>query len=180
MDLSIHIESNVWNCEDGVWQIKPKQKANSLVGNFMRILMAQFNNATTSGKCIDISNTERSLGSSSYVHFIGGNATTNYGPVIGTGTTAVTLDDYKLETQVTTNWFYTNTTIGLATADDFFGVKITRSFVNWTGDSVDINEVGLYGYHPSGWYFMVERTLYDVTIPNNNGTTITYTIGITL
>lgn len=121
---------------------------------------------------------------------LGGVADNTYGIVVGTGSAAVTITDYKLGTIIVNgtgsgqlNYLTTSVTAPL-TSGSSRSFKIVRSFTNQSGANITVNEVGLYGisYIASQvflCYFCFDRTLNTFTINNGNTGTVTYTIQIT-
>ena len=69
----------------------------------------------------------------------------NYGIVVGSGTVAIALDDYDLDTPIlNATLAHGQSTMGAASiVGSYIEIPISRSFVNVTGSPVTINEVGL-------------------------------------
>ena len=113
-----------------------------------------------------------------------GLATTDAGIMIGTGTTVVAMTDTKLVTQVTTNITYGASVITAENPNaSTWRAAIARPFTNSTGSVLNVTEVGLVsrGYDGSAnRNFIIDRTLYSISIPNGATVTITYRITITL
>lgn len=107
---------------------------------------------------------------------------TTYGIVIGTGEDPVTMADYKLGSQVTTNITYGNVAVSDESPDSSSSrSKISRPFLNNTGSPLNVTEVGLVGNFTSGNYkVLLDRTLYNVTIPYGVSVTITYYLTVSL
>ena len=103
------------------------------------------------------------------------------GIVIGTGTTAPAIDDYKLESQIphaTMN--HGAVTFGLPTSDaNTSHFTITRDFSNVSGGAITVNEIGLYVY---GYRYDIKSkylTIRDVIpggidVPNGQTLTVNY------
>ena len=80
----------------------------------------------------------------------GANTASRVGIVVGTGTNAVAITDYKLQTQIANGdggsefiyfgcWVY-NHTVGATTAS----FDVERLFYNDSGGSITVNEIGVY------------------------------------
>jgi len=108
-------------------------------------------------------------------------ADTALGIVIGTGTNAVTMTDYQLKTQVTTNITHNAVTFAVENPSaSTWRIAIARGFINNTGTTLNIREVGLYFRDGPGNRYCADRTLYSVDVPNGQTVTLTYRITITL
>jgi len=167
--------------KDGVLlrELRPK-RANSLLKQFAKGLKIHFQQANetvkqTSGA--DISAGPHALD----FKCVAAQDVTNIGIVIGTGTTAVTMTDYKLEAQVTTNVAHSNVSFGEDTPDaSTYRVQIIRTFTNNTGAALEIREVGLYSPLGGYYYCCIDRTLYSVDLAAGQSVTLTYYISISL
>lgn len=113
------------------------------------------------------------------------------GVVVGTGTNAVTIDDYALQTQIVSGagagqLLHGATTVNaVVTAAGESSVSITRGFTNSSGGTITIEEAGLYfRWTDSGGtlrYFCMVRDIPAAPVPVLDGTTanLDYTIAIT-
>lgn len=157
--------------------------ANTLVINWFKAHYVCFTNVGLAG-VIDVTNTAKTLSTNpaGFFRMEAGAGTTTYGIVVGTGTNAVTLADYKLQTQVTTNVVHGANVITLNAPDaDHYEIIHSRSFTNNTGSTLLIREVGLYFYAQNlPAYFCFDRTLYSVDVLNGLATTLTYTWSISV
>jgi hypothetical protein len=119
-----------------------------------------------------------------------GAGTTNIGIVVGTGTNAVTIADYKLQIQIAHGTGSGQLSYGAATfgAPSTIGTtrKFTmlRSFANSSGGDITIHEVGIYlriqDSSNVDRYFCIDRTLSTKLISTGATATVTYTIGATV
>jgi len=159
----------------------PWKPANSLLKQFIQLLTVQMQQAAVTIK--DTTNTDRSV-TTHAVNFAAqppaGN--TAYGTLIGTGTNPVTMADYKLQTQVSTNIAHAAPTFAIESPDaNTWRLAIARVFTNNTGASLGIREVAIYAMGTAGAYYLcVDRSLYSVDVPNGIGVTLTYRITVTL
>jgi hypothetical protein len=110
----------------------------------------------------------------------------NVGIQIGTGNTAVTLTDYKLQTAVLhgasankmlKHGTYTRNFITGATTSSF---DIECMFLNSSGGSITVKETGIYGYDNNLYYFCVLRDVLasTVQVDDNEYLLVTYTIQV--
>lgn len=101
-----------------------------------------------------------------------------YGIIIGTGTSAPLINNYKIETIIphaTMN--YGAVTFGLPTADETTSqFTVTRNFSNVSGFSVTVNEIALYCRAlNSTTYFMIIRDVTGgIVVPNGQTLTVNY------
>jgi hypothetical protein len=165
-----------------IYKTLPYKHANSLLKQFIQICMVQFSQLNQT--ITDVTNTARdtSINNQNLAMNAGNNVTT-FGIVIGTGTDAVTMTDYKLQTKVTTNIYHAIVTFATENPDaNTWRAAITRIFTNNTGTTLQIREVGLYAYLYAGLPYptCVDRTLYSVDVPNGISVTLTYRITVSL
>jgi len=87
--------------------------------------------------------------------------------VIGSGNTAVTDADYKLESIYDTDIICSKTAISEVQSDGTnVWVDFTRNFQNNTGSSITVKEMGLY---TAGGIVMIDRVVLDTPITIANG-----------
>ncbi len=120
-------------------------------------------------------------------------AAVNYsgnGIVVGTGDTAETNTDYKLETQLTEGTGAGNITHGECVVETagIVGVnvdlEVKRSFINSTGIEITVKEAGIYSrlqYTPGAFYCIIRDVLApSIAIPDKCSLTIYYTLRTTV
>lgn len=116
------------------------------------------------------------------LHYLRNSLSDYSGPVIGTGTTAPTVDDYFLSGDVITTF---TSSVNITTEDTEDGSIITALYtITNTGDSAfTVGEIGLLGTAKSGqndpkYRVLFERTVLDspVTIEPGGVGQVTYTI----
>lgn len=114
---------------------------------------------------------------------LAGNA--NLGVVVGTGVEPVTINDYRLQSQVThgfgagqlshqaTEIIYPPSVSG---AECYFQVK--RIFINGSGGVVSVNEIGVYGAITSSYPACIIRDVLvgTVNIPDGGSMTVIYRV----
>lgn len=160
---------------------RPWQPANSLLKQFIQVLMVQLSQITQT--VTDVGGTGRSSVPHAQLIKANGAATvTTYGIVIGSGTTLVTMTDHALETQLTTNIAHGATTFSVENPDSStWRLAVMRTFTNNTGALLQIKEAGLYAYVSGYPYFgCLDRTLYPVDCGAGAGVTLTYRLTVTL
>lgn len=138
---------------------------------------------------IDITNTSRSFTiaaiDNSTVLGAGGEG---WGIMVGTGTNAVAIGDYALQTAVAHGTGAGQLSFGansITTAPTTSGSKryfqLSRGFTNNSGGNITLNEVALYLRNTVGsWTFCMERSLVTHTINNGNVSTYVYEISATV
>ena len=158
----------------------PWKRANSLLKTFIQILMALFSQTAQT-----ITNTAGAgISTAAHAAILKTNATseTTYGIVIGTGTAAVAMTDYKLATQVTASITHGTPSFAVENPDaSTWRVAISRAFTNNAGTTLNVTEVGLYVSNTgTGYFHCIDRTLYSVAVPSTVTLTLTYRITVSL
>jgi len=179
--IKIKVRAIVHTKEGGVFKKYPWKSANSLIKAFIQILMAQMSGFNQTIK--NTSGVNVSVPASLYNFSVApGAGITTYGILIGPGTTPVTMEDYKLEAQITTNVPHGAQGVTLENPNSStWRIVLTRVFTNNTGGVLGIKEVGFYTLAIGpGNYFCCERTLYSVDVPDGYPITFQYRITITL
>lgn len=169
------------------------RKARSFVKVYVQHLRCCFYGSIESG-VLDTGNTSRNLqgpsgGTGDHMRIVGDTAGL-WGQVVGSGDTAVTQDDYALETQIAHGvgagqLSYAAGTIGAVTVDgDDTYILLARSFTNGSGGSIDVKEIGCYCRSEeqggTNRYFIAWRDVLDAVEAVANGQTIavTYTLKV--
>ena len=157
------------------------QEAHSFVSNFIKALFVVMSQI---GITIpDVGGAQRSI-TTAIGGILGVSAAANSttaGIIIGSGTNAVTLGDLNLQTQVTSNVYHQLMNFFMnSSSSSSFELIISRTFLNNTGSTLTITEVGLIGSSNAGNTFLIDRTLYSVVVPIGLSVTLTYKIGIAL
>ena len=101
---------------------------------------------------------------------------------VGTGTTEPTRDDYKLESQIRHGTGAGQLSYGAS--EVYYGpdyLEVRRSFNNQSGADITINEVGLMAFYydvdaASGYWALIARSLFTITIPDGGSATLYYRI----
>ncbi len=162
-------------------------EANSLVQAFIAGINANFYTANTI-QAKDTSNATQysSIHSSFRLQAAAGDA--NYGIVVGTGTNAVAVTNYALQTKIAHGTgvgqlqysamsFPVNYTVS---APDAY-CDVARTVTNGSGADITVEEIGLITLdYTAGVYWLKERTRQTVVVPNTLGKTITYRFKVTV
>ena len=178
--IKVEIQAILTDQDSRVIKRYPWKRANSLLKQFILLLTIQLSQVAQIVK--NIAGAERSLGisASNFRNNTAINVTT-HGIIIGTGTTPVTMTDWKLQTQVTTNIAHAAVTHAVENPDTTtWRVAISRGFTNNTGAVLNVTEVGLASQDGDGTYDLLDRTLYAVAVPSGTTLTLTYRITISL
>jgi len=178
---------------------KIKQKSRSFLKQFIQLIEVQTNQ--TSKTITDIVGTNRSVGVTDINLFCvpgGGNGyvdpsqrnvqVENVGIVVGSGTTAVTPTDTKLETKIahgtgSGQLVYLGCglkPVAISGSDAY--VDLVRFFENQSGGNVTINEVGIYAIGASQqWGFCICRDVLSssITVADGQLLKVRYRIKVT-
>ncbi|MDP4194811.1 MAG: hypothetical protein Q8940_07170 [Bacteroidota bacterium] len=164
-----------------------KETGNSIVSGFPKLLYAFMSNTTQS--VIDTGNVARSQARDSGTFFAAAPAAdVNYGIIAGTGTAAVTINDYNLQSKIMegTSAGQMNYSAVTSTAPVVAGstcsFKFLRTLTNNSSGSITINEVGIVvKYYGTSYNVLMDRSIVTPKlVTNTNGTTIQYTFSITV
>jgi len=187
MNIKAHLIWKIFD-KDGNLKSEREHEANSLVKAFIANICACANRGTVTGLA-DTSNTSRDIaGSTGYDFFVSAASNDdNLGVVVGTGTTAVTVTDYALETQIAHGTgagqlaYGASTVNGLITDGSTIYFNVSRVFTNNSGSSITVNEVGLYANIASAsYYYMLDRTLSTQAIADTDTATCVYRLSVTV
>jgi len=137
----------------------------------------------------DITNTGRSITFYTTTRWkCNGAAGDNLGPVVGSGTTAVTIDDYKLDTQITHGTGSGQLSFGAVsfnapqTSGQTRSFEVVRQFTNGSGGTVTVREIGLHmNNEPSSYFYLCLRDVLAsaIDVENTKVLTVTYKIQAT-
>jgi hypothetical protein len=157
--------------------------ARSYLGIWTKLLRGHMAGALTTVK--DTGGTDRSSSGYSFDWNLR-TGLDNQGPVVGSGTTAVTIDDYKLDTQITKGagagqlgHEVTQVDADPTITGPLAHYDVTRIFPNTSGDTVTVKEIGLYTRATNTpFYFCIVRDVLpaSVDVPDGGSITVTYTI----
>lgn len=173
-------------------EIVKEFEANSFVRAFIDIISSCFAMAAQNTATPDITNTAKAMDFSGgatpfqLVSAIGNDA---LGIIVGTGTAAVTISDYALQTKIAHGTgagqlsyqavvFMLPVTSGNARL-----FRFTRQFFNFTATDITVNELALYGYGriAAGYTtHCLDRTLSTFTVPASSSRTVEYTLSVTV
>lgn len=165
-----------------------KRKSDSYVAAMNDFLGWTFLTGSMTG-VIDTSNTSRSVAATRPTQVVNTGTTNVYGLVVGTGTNAVAISDYQLQTIIANGTgagqlsYFAMSAVVPNTSGGTRSFTLTRAFKNNSAGSITVNELGLIMWETTdSWYFLIVRDVIGggqvVTVGQT--LTITYTIAITV
>lgn len=186
MQLKITREWEIRDRSGVVVRRLPEKECNSYVIAFLDMLYVQCTNNSTTIKAPDGSTNAVTRWINTFDVMAAGTA--DYGLLVGTGTTAVALTDYSLESVITSGTaagqlvFSTPTSQSVATSGSTRRFRLLRTFTNNSGSSITVRETGIVALGAISVRFCIERSLESpgVAISDGQGGSLTYTIGITV
>ncbi len=182
--MTLDIFLTVGGFEKGRW-VEETRRCNSLLLAWVDIFLGIMKQTATSLKDTSGNTTTRNVGVTSLA-LNAGAAANLFGVMVGTGSTAVSISDFKLDTLITHGTGATQVAYGAVTVSSPATSGTTRYFTiarTFTGNAsavVTVNEIGLYCKFDSVYYYCIDRTLSTFTIPIATAKTVTYTIGVTV
>jgi len=164
-----------------------RQKARTWVKNFFNLLWYGFKNTQATLQKQDGSTT--TTGAAAFYVVMSVMATlgdANYGILVGMGTKAWAIDDYKLDNKIAHGTSTGQLQYGAVSVEDMvvesnrIYFRIVRTFTNVSGSSITVTEVALATYLSSS-YPVIARDLLNppVTVPNQATLTVRYIIQMT-
>ena len=180
LSVKLEIGAEIRRADGTVRKNVPFRQCHCLVKGFIQLLYAQMAGSNVTIK--DTSGTNRTEAAHAYNLLVAYGTQTTQGILIGTGTTAVTIADYNLAQQITSNIEHQTATFAIENPDsETWRLAISRGFVNNTGTDQDIKEVGLVaGFSSNVYKILIDRTLYNATVAIGETLTLTYRISVTL
>lgn len=168
-------------------------KMKSYVRGMVDLMFVQFRYSSWAGSVPDTGNTARTIYPSGPTFRVTATAgTLNTGVILGTGTNAVALTDYALQTAIANgsgasqlNYGAVSFSATPTTSGSTRYFSVIRSATNNSGNTITVNETGLYCENYTGatsYYFMIARDLINggQAVDNTKTITVTYIIGISL
>lgn len=164
------------------------RKAHSYVAKLLGLIWIQaYQTGTVS--MYDISYTARNIPAASQnLDMAGAAGDTNKGAVFGSGSTAVDIADYELETLIAHGTgtgqlsYGANAISGFITITSGLAFTITRAATNNSGAPITVREIGLHavGYITSELYFLICRDVLasPFSVPNLGAITVVYTLKV--
>lgn len=192
--FQIHINVELRDKNGKLIKKTKKKLSNSYVQQFIDII--QICMSYVAGTVTDTGGVARAYNTAApnlaqpHLNVVGGVGVVLYGIIVGIGTDAVTISDFKLQSPIAhgnnpTQLSYGSTSVGaLATVDTTRQFTVARTFTNNSGSDITVQEVGLYCWFRdvpnADRYAMLERTLLEFVIANGTSGTVTYTISVTV
>ena len=176
----IEIGAEIKNARGELIRKVPFRRCHSLLKSFIAILYTQFTNQDVNIK--DITGTIRTQHSNAYNFRMVCTTDTNLNVLVGNGTTAITMEDYQLAAQITSDITHQSPSFAMENPNSTtWRIAISRGFYNNTEVNIEVEEVGLVSLFGASQYLtLIDRTLYNVTIGAGETLTLTYRISITL
>lgn len=149
--------------------------AHSFLAQFIEFLKVQMSQVTTS--ITKTAGTELTPAPAAYNLRVNASG----GIRIGSGTDAVDIDDYKIQTEITTDITASAHAFALSypTATSR-RLSISRTFTNGSAAPIPIEEVALYCTDGQNQIYALDRTLYSVSIPAASDLELTYRIDVSV
>jgi len=185
-ELGAMLDLKVFDPKTGKITEQLSKKAESYVKQFLQMLFIKMGASVDVISMTDTGGVARNVSEASYptsyTIFETNAAITdvNYGIIIGTGSTAPTINDNKIETLIAhATMNYSAVTFGAPAADNTTSqFTITRNFANVSGGAVTVNEFALYTRHWDGAfrYFCLIRDVIGggIAVPNGQTLTVNY------
>lgn len=180
LKLQVSISARLFDHHGKLIRKYRPRPAHSFLAQFIEYLHAQMAQAATSITKID--GTEGSASGNQYNFRINTPASDiTWGMLIGSGTTPVDIDDYKLETPITTNLTASLHTFVLSyPTPSSRTLAISRTFTNALASPMAIEEVAIYSKDGATYTMCLDRTLYSVAIPASSSLELTYRITVSV
>ena len=178
-----HLEISIFS-KNGTREFTKIDPLESYLSNFMRIILTQMSGVPQS--ILDTGGTPRvtTEGGTFKVNAPAANST--YGLVVGTGTTPVTIQDYKLQTQILNGSgagqlaHQISVVTAMQNGADYSQFQIQRNFINQSGSSITVKETGLYVIHQTYFYCIVRDLTGDIVVANGKTLAMQYYIKTTV
>lgn len=174
--FNLHCDIRLRNEDEKEFRLVRQLHNDPMMQFFMYVLYAIFtNNAAVQIRATSNQTFSYNHG---YVSVSEGVGTGNYGIVVGTGTAAIAIDAYKLDTKIAQGigsgqLYHQAMQVTQPSKPDSSTYRsvFTREFTNLSGSSITVNEVGLYG-NWSAYYFMFARDLVSPGVAISNRATL--------
>lgn len=168
-----------------------RKRAHSFLTVYITWLYLKMVGATTQNRT-DTDGVSRALHRKSHIHVATVSGSTVNGLVVGTGTNAVTITDFRLQTKIAHGTSagqlqYSSCVVNLPTSTaTTTSLIMTRDFTNASGSTITIEELGIYAemnYGASGSSqdnFCIVRDLQTIALTNGQILTLNYEIKTTI
>lgn len=159
-----------------------RKKQDPFVKAMTYVIYAMF--TSVNQNVTDITNTARSYGHTEMTGDPG--ATLAYGIVVGSGTDAVTISDYKLQTMISHGsgsgqlYYAASTFNAPVLSGSTYSSECYRPFINLSGADVAVNEVGIMPIWGSYYFLLARDTTGGITVPADGMLIVIYKIQTTI
>jgi len=177
--MEVRIDVKVYD-KDGRLIEHKNTPIKSWLKNAAALFNSFFNNASAratavSGQSISI---PTSSGIGSVFSVMAGSGNDSYGILIGSGSAAVTADDYKLASQIpnsTVSYSAVSLSNGLNKTTGGYQFSVSRSFTNNSSSAVNVSEIGLAVYGSGSYVLLIRDVLNSaIALQPQNTMTVTY------
>jgi len=163
-----------------------RQKARTWVKNLFSILRNSFNGSQPTFQKQDGSVYTNSMNIETFLKVASPSGNYNYGILVGMGTKAWAIDDYKLDNKISHGSSSNQLLYGTTTVEDIviesnrIYFRVIRTFTNSSGSSTTVTEVGLATYGVTETAPLIARDLLNppVTVPPSSTLTVRYIISM--
>lgn len=179
-NLKVSISANLFDRHGKLIRKYRPRVAHSFLAQFIELLYLHMSQGTVS--VTQTNGVEESPAKSTATFQVNlGASSLLWGMLIGSGDTAVDIDDHALESIITSDLTVSAHTFVLSypTASSR-RLSISRTFINALASPMAIEEVALYTMSGEGYYFCLDRTLYSVAIPASSSLELTYRITVSV
>jgi len=190
MNVKAYLKIKVIN-EKGKCIYYRRYRSRSFVIGFLNVIFSGLSeqgitNTNTAGTQYTVSDTDGTIVNAS-------SNNSNYGIVIGQGTSAPTIIDYSLSIFIQNGTGVSQMQYGAVsvtsavtnTSTNTGYITVTRTFTNNSGSSITVSEVGIIAWSGSGtlqtnqYYLIVHDLLPSpITVPNGSSLSISYEIQV--
>jgi len=162
-----------------------RQKARTWVKNLFYMLLYSFRGVTPQIQKQDGSVTSYNPYMNDGLNVSAGSGNSNYGILVGMGTKAWAIDDYKLDNKIANGSSSNQLLYGAVSVEDMviesnrIYFRVVRTFTNSSGSSITVTEVGLVTNYGTS-YPLIARDLLNppVTVPPSSTLTVRYIISM--
>jgi hypothetical protein len=178
--MKAELKATIFEKDGKVIEDRGFEEAHSFVFNFVKILFILLSQISTY-----LTNTNNAFAAASAASTLlavqPADNVTYYGIQIGSGTTSPAMTDATLTTQIVTNVHHNLVNLFLNCPNsNTMEIIISRTFMNNTGSTLTINEVGLISYMNASYGYLLDHTLYTAVVPIAGAITLTYKFTISL
>lgn len=180
LKLKVSISARLYDQHAKLIRKYRPRAAHSFLAQFIELLTVQMSQAIVNVTKTD--NTQLPANVSTQNLRVSAPASTlTWGMLIGSGTDPLDINDYKLQTQITSDLTVSAHTFSLSyPTPTSRRLAISRNFTNALISPMPIEEVALYTLLDPAHFICLDRTLYSVAIPPSSSLELTYRIDVSV